>query len=147
MRAPPEPVEAVRGRRDAALGRIVAAVPFAAFLGLRFDRRGDELTAVMPFDAALIGNPRLPALHGGATGGFLECAGLLYLGWARGGERWATTIDLQVDYLRSGQPRDTHAGVVVVKQGRRLANLRVEAWQTRRDEPIALAQFHFLLNE
>jgi len=126
---------------------LVDAMPFARFLDLRVAVEREEFVCTLPFDPQLIGNPRLPALHGGATGGFLECAGLLYLGWARGGERWATTIDLQVDYLRSGQPRDTHAGVVVVKQGRRLANLRVEAWQTRRDEPIALAQFHFLLNE
>jgi uncharacterized protein (TIGR00369 family) len=126
---------------------LVQAMPFARFLDLRVAVEREEFVCTLPFHPQLIGNPRLPALHGGATGGFLECAGLLYLAWAHGGGRWATTIDLQVDYLRSGQPRDTHAGIVVVKQGRRLANLRVEAWQTRRDEPIALAQFHFLLNE
>ncbi|UUX97366.1 PaaI family thioesterase [Aquabacterium sp. J223] len=126
---------------------LVQAMPFARFLDLRVAVERDEFVCTLPFDPQLIGNPRLPALHGGATGGFLECAGLLYIAWARGGASWATTIDLHVDYLRSGQPRDTHAGVVVVKQGRRLVNLRVEAWQTHRDEPIALAQLHFHLNE
>jgi acyl-coenzyme A thioesterase PaaI-like protein len=54
-------------------------------------------------------------------------------------------VNLQVDFLRSGQPRDTHASVVVVKQGRRLANLRIEAWQASPEQPIALAHCHFLL--
>ena len=47
MRSPPEPVQILRGRRDAALRRIVEGIPFIAFLGIRFDRRGDELTAVL----------------------------------------------------------------------------------------------------
>ena len=32
----------------------------------------DELTAQLPYDEKLIGNPVLPALHGGAIGAFLE---------------------------------------------------------------------------
>ena len=67
----PEAVHVVKGRRDAALSALVASVPYIAFLGVRFDRRGDELTAVMPFDDRLIGNPLLPALHGGAIAAFL----------------------------------------------------------------------------
>ena len=41
------------------------AVPYIGFLGVTFDRRGDELTAVLNYDDKLIGNPLLPALHGG----------------------------------------------------------------------------------
>ena len=81
MRAPPEPVQVVKGRRDAALDRLVGGVPFIAFLGIRFDRRGDELTAVLPFRDDLIGNPMLPALHGGATAGFLETAAIVERAW------------------------------------------------------------------
>ena len=48
-RKPPEPVEIVKSRREAALARLIAGVPYIGFLGARFDRRGDELTAVLPF--------------------------------------------------------------------------------------------------
>ena len=49
---------------------IVELVPYACFLGVRLDIKGDQFTACMPFDPKFIGNPALPALHGGATGGF-----------------------------------------------------------------------------
>ena len=63
----PEPVQVIKTRRDAALERLVGGVPYIAFLGIRFERHGDELTAVLPYADRLIGNPMLPALHGGAT--------------------------------------------------------------------------------
>ena len=64
-RKPPEPVQVVKKRRDAALAALVQRVPYVEFLGVEFDRRGDELTAIMPFERKLIGNPLLPAIHGG----------------------------------------------------------------------------------
>ncbi len=56
----PEPVQVIKQRRDAALRALVNGVPYIQFLGIQFDRRGDELTAVLPFDEKLIGNPILP---------------------------------------------------------------------------------------
>ena len=70
----PEPVQVVKQRRDAALAALLASIPYIQFLGIQFDRRGDELTAVMPYHEKLVGNPMLPALHGGATAAFLEVA-------------------------------------------------------------------------
>jgi len=78
----PEPVQVVKQRRDAALAALVGGVPYIRFLGIEFDRRGDELTALMPFDDKLIGNPLLPALHGGATAAFLETTAIIGLSWA-----------------------------------------------------------------
>jgi ribosomal protein L33 len=78
----PEPVQQVKERRDAALRALVERVPYIGFLGIVFDRRGDELTALLPYDDSLIGNPLLPALHGGVTAAFLESAALVELGWA-----------------------------------------------------------------
>ena len=45
----PEPVTQVKRRRDLALSMIVSQVPYIEFLGVRFDRHGDELTATMGF--------------------------------------------------------------------------------------------------
>ena len=70
----PEPVQVVKQRRDAALKALVEGVPYIQFLGIEFDRRGDELTGVMPFQDKLIGNFTIKALHGGAIGTFLEMA-------------------------------------------------------------------------
>jgi acyl-coenzyme A thioesterase PaaI-like protein len=55
------------------------------------------------------------------------------------------TITFTVDYLRSGAPIDTHARGIVTRHGRRVANVRVEAWQDDRTRPIASAHAHFLV--
>lgn len=68
----PEPVQVVKQRRDAALNALVAGVPYMRFLGVTVERRGDELTAILPFAERLIGNPTLPAIHGGVTAAFME---------------------------------------------------------------------------
>ncbi len=124
---------------------VVESIPFARFLNLRIDVKGDTFTCILPFDQKLIGNPVLPALHGGATGGFLECAGIFYLLLQTETRSLPKTIDVNIDYLRTGEPQDTYANVVMVKQGRRVANLRIEAWQASPDKPIALGHCNFVL--
>jgi acyl-coenzyme A thioesterase PaaI-like protein len=133
-RKPPEPVQLIKQRRDRTLQALVGGVPFIRFLGIDFDRRGDELTAVLNFDEKLIGNPFLPAIHGGVTAAFLETAAIIELSFAM---LWADvesgaidaealtpatlprlpkTIDFTVDYLRSGLPRDAYARARVNRQ-------------------------------
>jgi uncharacterized protein (TIGR00369 family) len=156
MRAPPEPVHVVKDRRDATLRGLVDGIPYASFLGIRFDRRGDELTACMPYADALIGNPILPALHGGAIAAFLEVAAIVELSWSILWEdmeagtattlpRLPKTIDFSVDYLRSGLPRDAYARARVNRSGRRYASVHVEAWQDNRGRLFAQATGHFLM--
>ncbi len=55
----PEPVQIVKQRRDDALRALVAGVPYIQYLGVHFDRRGDELTAILPFAEKLVGNVSL----------------------------------------------------------------------------------------
>lgn len=152
----PEPVQVIKQRRDAALDALVDGVPYIKFLGIRFDRRGDELTAVLPYDDALIGNPMLPALHGGVTAAFLEVAAIIELSWGivwegmegaggAGKVRLPKTIDFTVDYLRTGLPRDAYARARVNRSGRRYASVHVEAWQDNRARLFAQATGHFLM--
>ena len=49
-RKTPEPVQIVKQRRDAALRALVGGVPYITFMGISFDRRGDELTGILSFD-------------------------------------------------------------------------------------------------
>jgi acyl-coenzyme A thioesterase PaaI-like protein len=55
------------------------------------------------------------------------------------------TITITIDYLRSARPVDTFARGIVTKQGRRVANVRVEAWQEDPAQPVAAANAHFLV--
>jgi acyl-coenzyme A thioesterase PaaI-like protein len=159
--ARPETVQIIKQRRDGALQRLVGGVPYAGFLGIRFDRRGDELTAVLPYDDKLIGNAMIPALHGGVTAAFLEVAAIIELSWAvlweemerSGGTDLPAplplpkTIDFTVDYLRSGLPRDAYARARINRSGRRYASVHVEAWQDNRARLFAQATGHFLMPE
>ena len=159
----PEPVQIVKSRRNNALERLVSGVPYIAHLGVNFDRRGDELTAILPFRDGLIGNPVIPALHGGVTAAFLEVTAIIELAWAMiwdeieaagGAEppavmplRLPKTIDFTVDYLRAGLPRDAYARARVNRSGRRYASVHVEAWQDNRARLMAQATGHFLMPE
>lgn len=130
---------------QARLTAALARVPYAAFLGVRAELRGDELTLVLPYADHLIGNPLLPALHGGVVGALMELTALTQLAVAAKSEKFPKTIDIGIDYLRSGRPADTFARARVVKIGRRIANVQAEAWQSAREKPIAAMHGHFLM--
>ncbi len=120
-------------------------VPYSRFLGLSAHLDGNELITTMKFADHLIGNPALPALHGGTLGALLESAAIFELLWRAETIVLPKTITLTVDYLRSGAPVDTHARSTVTRHGRRVANVRVEAWQTDRAAPVATAHAIFLV--
>jgi uncharacterized protein (TIGR00369 family) len=161
----PEPVQVIKERRDTALSKLVEQVPYVGWLGISFERKGDELTATLEFAEKVVGNPMLPAIHGGVTAAFLEAAATMELAWSmlwdeiESGRidaaaltpetmpRLPKTIDLTVDYLRAGLPRDAYARARVVRSGRRYASVQVEAWQDNRDRLFAAATGHFLMPE
>jgi uncharacterized protein (TIGR00369 family) len=130
---------------DEELQALLDSIPYVLFLGVKARRQGDELTYVLEYSERLIGNPILPALHGGAIGAFLETAALLQLLWESGSASLPKTINVQIEYLRSGRPEDTFARAKVKKQGRRVAYVTVEAWQNERARPIATGTGNFLM--
>ena len=159
----PEPVALIKKRRNEALSQLIDSIPYISFLGVGFDRRGDEITATLPFKEELIGNPSLPALHGGSIAAFLEISAIIGLSWTQiwhqiedpglgasssddaGKFTLPKTIDFSVDYLRSGLPRDSYARAKVNRAGRRYASVHVEAWQDNRDRLFAQGTGHFLM--
>ena len=114
--------------------------PYAAMLGLQL--RGNTL--VMPYSYELIGSPG--RLHGGSVAGLMEIAGNLAVREALGGdEAQVKPIDVTVDYLREGALEDTYAEAILMRMGRRVANVRVEAWQGDRTRLIAAARMNLLI--
>lgn len=118
-----------------------AQCPFARCLGIRI---GEDGTLVMPFSPKIIGNPILPAIHGGMTGAFLETTAIV--GVTRElGVSPPKPIGLTINYLRSGRALDSYANVSIVKQGRRVVAFEAQAWQDDPAKPIASAFGHFML--
>jgi acyl-coenzyme A thioesterase PaaI-like protein len=124
---------------------VVDAVPYSKFIGMGAELQGDELITTMRFGSHLIGNPALPALHGGTLGALLESAAIFELLWRSENVVLPKTITLTVDFLRSGAGRDTCASATITRQGRRVANVRATAWQTDRAAPVATAHAIFLV--
>lgn len=142
-------------------------IPYVDFMGITFDRHGDELTAVMKFAEKLVGNPLIPALHGGAIAGFLEAVAAVELmsrlhstanggpgqgGSIRDGEdnragqikKFPKTIDFSIDFLRPGLAETSYARARINRFGSRFVSVRVGAWQGQRDRLFAEATGHFL---
>jgi uncharacterized protein (TIGR00369 family) len=121
------------------------AAPYVARFGVQFDQRGDELTGILPYSDDLVGNPLIPALHGGAVGAFLEIVATASLLSGQSLARLPKPIDVSIDYLRPARASDVYARAIVARSGRRVANVRVEAWQRRREAPVATMHGHFLI--
>lgn len=138
--------EAVRAaRRSGDVDRLLGAIPYAGFLGLRAVRGAGELVIEMGYAPALVGNARLPALHGGTLGALLETTAAVVLLWQVETAALPKIITITVDFLRPAGALDTRARARIVRQGRRVISMQAEAWQEDPGQPVALAQVHFLV--
>jgi uncharacterized protein (TIGR00369 family) len=120
-------------------------IPYVEYLGIRVAPSSDRPLFRMPYQEKLIGNPTLPALHGGVIAGFAETAATLHLIQTLQGAKFPKSIDFSMDYLRSGRPEETFAQCEVVRVGSRVALVHVRCWQRSPDYPIAVARAQFLL--
>jgi uncharacterized protein (TIGR00369 family) len=127
------------------VNRLLAAIPYARLLGVELDPSGEGFDCVLPFRDEIVGNARLPAVHGGVIGAFLELTALLHLMNADGIDIVPKPITFSIDYLRSAGPRPTRARAEIFKLGRRIANVHVVAWQDDRARPVAAGNGKFLL--
>jgi len=120
--------------------------PYARFLGLETATEDGVLTVTMPFADHLVGDPILPALHGGSTAALLEFTAIAQLAQAYPALKLPRPINVSVAYLRSGRPLAVHARARISKAGRRVANVLAEAWQDDPAQPIASLTAHFLMS-
>jgi len=125
---------------------ILDRMPYARFLGLQTLVSGDEITVIMPFADRLIGNPMLPALHGGSTAALLEMTAMAQVAIIVPSSRLPRPINVTVAYLRTGRPIDVFARARISRAGRRVAHVQAEAWQEERAQPIASLTAHFPLD-
>ena len=145
---------AASGRRgDIRLAELFDRIPFAARLGLQAVPDGKDVLCTMPFSARLVGNPSLPALHGGVVATFLEATALATVmhsqrapeNFGRCGQEIPRVISTTVDYLRPAGPMDTFGQAEIIRLGSRLSTVVATVWQDNRDKPVARANCHFLV--
>ena len=135
-------VQAARESGDYAA--LLSALPYARYVGMHAELEDGVVRLSLPFKPTLVGNTRLPAFHGGVVGALLESAALLQLIHQRG-LPFPKTIDFTVDYLRMARAETLFAVAEVQRAGRRIANVRMRAYQSLEREPVALGRGNFLL--
>jgi uncharacterized protein (TIGR00369 family) len=122
-------------------------IPYAQTVGLESFTDARGLITVLRFRESNIGNYMINAIHGGVVGALLEHAAIVHLLAETEAAVVPKIVNLSVDYLRPCLAADTFARGTVIKQGRRVANVRVVAWQEALEKPVAAAHAHFLIGE
>ena len=138
---------AIAALRHGPRGTSLDMLPYAALLGVHFDRDGDGVRLVMPYREALTGAPG--RLHGGAVAGLLELAATATLLLALPADHplpRLKPVTVTVDFMREGVERDSFASATLTRLGRRIANLSATAWQYDHSRPIAAANLNILLD-
>ncbi len=135
--------------RFRALQAAIEQWPYAALIGMQPLLHDEGLQFRLAYREELIGNPALPAIHGGVLGGFMELSAQAQILWEADCQMAALprVVDFSIDYLRPGRPEDVMGDCRVWRQGQRVANIAVAAWQGDPDRIIATARGHFLMPE
>ena len=121
-------------------------IPYAQFVNMELLIQKDGLTTVLRQLDSNIGNTTIPAVHGGVVGALLEQAAMMEVIYRADITRFPKIINISVDYLRPAIGlKDTLARATLIKQGRSVSNVRVEAWQESQQRPVAAAHAHFLM--
>ncbi len=120
-------------------------IPYARAVGLEVIVDGDDVITVLRYQESNIGNYVIQAIHGGVVGALLEHAAIVHLLAETEVAVVPKIVNLSIDYLRPCMAADTFARGRVIRQGRRVANVRAEAWQGNPEKPVAAAHAHFLL--
>lgn len=134
-----------RAKETGDYGALIDAIPYAKWLGVSAVLVDGEMLGKLTFTEPLIGNPVIPALHGGTIGALIESTAVFQLFWAAETVIIPKTINLTVAYLRSGRPQDTFASASITKHGRRVVSVNVTVWQEDRARPIATGTVHVLI--
>lgn len=121
------------------------AIPYARFMGISAELVDEDVVGRMRYSDHLVGNANVPALHGGTLGALMESTAIFKLLWQGETSAVPKTINITVEYLRGARPQDVFARAEFTRRGRRVANVRVFAYQDDPNKPVAVATAHFLL--
>ncbi|NVK19713.1 MAG: PaaI family thioesterase [Methylocystaceae bacterium] len=121
-------------------------IAYADLVGLHIEEDDQGIITRLAAQQDNIGNEIIGAIHGGVVGGLLEHAASFHLLYELEDLKVTSRIiNLSIDYLRPALLKDTFARAHVYKQGKRVVNVRIQAWQDDENRPVACGHAHFLI--
>ncbi|WP_375550323.1 PaaI family thioesterase [Rhodophyticola porphyridii] len=129
--------------------QFIEAIPFSKALRMHLDEIGEGLAAIsMPYDAALVGDPRTGVIHGGAVSALMDtCGGAAVMSHADAPAGTAT-IDLRIDYMRPATPgQRIVARAECYHVTRSVAFVRAQAFDEDETRPVAAATGAFTIEQ
>jgi acyl-coenzyme A thioesterase PaaI-like protein len=134
-----------QARAESSPQQILDLIPYSSFIGAQAKVEGDNVRYWLDRRPSNIGNPSLPAIHGGVIGGFLELSAAIEILYTLDVELFPKVVDFSLDYLRPGRYKTIYANCTVLRQGKKLVNVTATAWQDNPETPISTARCHFLI--
>ncbi len=135
----------LKARENREFARLLHEIPYARLIGMSCIPIGSSLLFTLPPNHDNVGNPSLPALHGGVIAGFMEMSASLHILLTQNTTTVPKVVNFAIDYLRPGRLQESYAECQVIRQGKKIINVSITAWQDYRDKPIATARVHLLL--
>ena len=94
---------------------VMAMIPYSGFIGGQVKLDNDRLLYWLEKRSSNIGNPSLPAIHGGVIGGFLELSASIEIIYGLDIATLPKVVDFSLDYLRPGRYKTTYARCTVLR--------------------------------
>lgn len=108
-------------------------IPLHQLLGIKLvDLKEGFAGMLVPFRPELIGDPRSQALHGGVIAMALDSVGgAAAMTTLLSPDDKLSTIDMRIDYLRPGKPKDFYVEGELARSGNRIIVTRMIAFHER----------------
>ncbi|MFC1706036.1 hotdog fold thioesterase [Planctomycetota bacterium] len=115
-------------------------IPFNRYLGMSvLDIEPGLARLQLPFRDEFVGNPEIPALHGGVVSTLLDTVGGAAVWSGVEAHDRVSTVDLRVDFLRPGRSELLVGQGRVVRLGNRVGVVELRAYHHgAEDRPVAV---------
>jgi acyl-coenzyme A thioesterase PaaI-like protein len=132
-----------RAKQEKNYDLVIQAMPYAKLIGMTCIPIGRSLIFKLPPNEDNIGNPTLPAIHGGVIAGFMEMSATLHAVLTQD-TSIPKVVDFSIDYLSPGRLEETFAECQIIRLGTKILNVSVICWQETKKKPVATARVHLL---
>lgn len=114
-------------------------IPFQKLIGFKLiEVRENFVSLLIPYRPELIGDVRRNSIHGGVIATAMDTVGgAAAITTLKHHDDKLSTIDLRVDYLAPGQPKDLITEGTIVKSGSKVIFTRMIAYHENRENLIA----------